>query len=254
MKYKEFLEEILFLVSVPTCVGCGERLDYKEKVYCNRCKPIYNEQKARTCSRCKNSLDSCSCATFYLEKHNVKSLTKLFRYFKEEDNLVANNLIYSLKHDYRADVIDYTACEIIGCLDRCGFLKNTSNTVITNVPRRKSSIRKYGYDHTRLLAKRIAKQLEIEFVCPIVSLAKKEQKRAKSREERLKNVRFDYKKNVADLSGKTVILVDDVVTTGASMGSVAMLLRGLGAKKIVGASLSIAYKDSYIPFEESKNK
>jgi competence protein ComFC len=48
------------------------------------------------------------------------------------------------------------------------------------------------------------------------------------------------------LKGKTVIVVDDVVTTGSSLAACASLIRGMGTRKIIGATLSIAYKDSYI--------
>ena len=37
--------------------------------------------------------------------------------------------------------------------------------------------------------------------------------------------------------------MDDIVTSGASMGHAAMLIRGLGAKTIVGVVLGIAYSD-----------
>jgi len=45
------------------------------------------------------------------------------------------------------------------------------------------------------------------------------------------------------LSGKKVMLIDDIVTTGTSMGSAATLLRGLGAKGIIGVCIAIAYRD-----------
>ena len=68
-------------------------------------------------------------------------------------------------------------------------------------------------------------------------------------EQRLKNAKFDYRRRIPDIKGKNVLLVDDIVTTGASMGNSAMLLHGLGAKRIVGVCLSIAYRDKYTPFK-----
>ena len=105
---------------------------------------------------------------------------------------------------------------------------------------------KYGIDHAELLAKSLAKKLSAQYYQPIISKSKKAQKKT-SGEERLKNAQFKLKVRAKSLSGKTVIIVDDIVTTGSSMGACAMLLRGLGAKKIIGATISIAYKDMYIP-------
>ena len=70
-------------------------------------------------------------------------------------------------------------------------------------------------------------------------------------EQRIKNAEFDYLKKHPSVRGKRVILFDDIVTTGASMGASAMLIKGLGAKEIVGACIAIAFRDKYKPFEKS---
>ena len=46
-----------------------------------------------------------------------------------------------------------------------------------------------------------------------------------------------------------MIIVDDIITTGASMGMAAVLLKAVGAGRIVAAAVSIAYKDPYIKFD-----
>ena len=121
-------------------------------------------------------------------------------------------------------------------------INDFENVVITNVPRRKPSILKYGYDHAAVIARLVAKHTGAEYASLLISKAEKVQKRLQ-REERIKNASFAYKKKLPDLKGKTVIVVDDIVTTGASMGACAALIRGLGPKTIIGAAISIAYKD-----------
>ena len=70
-------------------------------------------------------------------------------------------------------------------------------------------------------------------------------------EERIRNALFDYRKGIPDIKGKRVLLVDDIVTTGASLGNSATLIKGLGVKSIVGVCIGVTYKDKHIPFQKN---
>lgn len=212
---------------------------------CPECLNEYNNIKVRTCSVCFKDLNLCTCANHYLKAHYIKSLVKVFRY-AQRDDLPSNKLIYSLKRDNRKDVLDFLTNELETSI-RASY-KNVQSFVFTNVPRRRNSVIKYGIDHAALLSKSLAKRFSATYYQPIISQSKSQQKKT-SGEERIKNATFKLKRNAENLTGKTVIVLDDVVTTGASMGACAMLLRGLGAKKIIGASIAIAFKDEYTPFE-----
>ena len=59
----------------------------------------------------------------------------------------------------------------------------------------------------------------------------------------MKNADFVLRKSAEGLKGK-VLIVDDVVTTGASMGTAAALIRSLGIKDIRGLTLAISYPDT----------
>ena len=121
-----------------------------------------------------------------------------------------------------------------------------SSFIFTNVPRRKSAVRKYGYDHARELSRRLAKQFGSEHRDLLTSRVKRAQKKLFGR-ERISNINFDYKGKY-DLGKRNVIIVDDLVTTGASMGAAAMLLKMSGAKRVYGACFAIAYKDNSVQF------
>ncbi len=245
MSIKTFFDKLLFLISVPKCVGCGKRLLYTEKALCSECKEEYYENKRRDCSICGKLLSECTCTNDYLNKHYVKQLVKVFRYRQNED-IPSNKLIFSLKKDNRNDVLEFLTCEL------CEAIKVSVDTpsecIFTNVPRRRKEIAKYGIDHAELLAKSVAKRFSAEYYQPIISKSKKPQKMAEGI-ERLKNADFRLKRSARNLNGKRIIIIDDVVTTGASVSACAMLYRALGTKNITGAALSIAYKDSFVPFE-----
>lgn len=246
MKFKEFINKILFYVSVPKCVGCKTRLSVNDSALCPECMKEYNNIKLRNCSICSKPLCECSCSNEYLKAHYVKKLIKVFRYVHREP-LPSNNLIYSLKRDNRRDVLDFLTKELCDSINNS--IDNPKELIFTNVPRRKESIRKYGIDHAELLAKSVAKCFSATYYQPLYSNSRYEQKHMSSI-DRIKNADFKIKKNAKDLKGKTVVLVDDIVTTGASMGACAMLLRALKTKKTVGAVIAVAYKDDYIPFDK----
>ena len=178
----------------------------------------------------------------YLEAHYIKVLIKVFRYQNRDDNIAANSLIYSLKKDNRSDVLRFCTDELLSAFSESHI--DVSSCVIVNVPRRKSQIVRYGIDHARLLAENIAKCSGATYMNLLRSNVKIAQKEVygKARET---NIDFDIVRDV-DLKGKTVIVVDDIVTTGSSMGAAAMLIRGLGAKRIIGATIAIAYKENDI--------
>ena len=243
---KSLFRKILFYISVPTCTACGDRLDLHDGALCKRCLPEYRELKKRDCSVCAKPISRCACSNQFLENHYVKRLVKVFRYLKHKESAVSNNLIFSLKKDNREDVLSFLSSELEASVR--ASIPNISEFIITNVPRRKRAIVKFGIDHSALLAKRLAKGLGCEYKKLLKSKSKRPQKTLHGR-ERIKNVEFDIKD--ISLKGKRILVVDDIVTTGASMGSAAALLHAVGAKETVGAALAVAYKDKYTPFEYS---
>ena len=248
MNFKEFIRKTMFYLTVPKCVGCGERLYVNEMALCSSCMKSHLVLKARDCSRCFKTYDQCSCTNKHLRNHNIKRMVKIFRYIQEEEVTPSNSLIYTLKRSNRRDVVDFLSDELVRSIKFS--LPDFQEFMITNVPRRPSAIKKYGYDHAAILAKAIAKKLGIEYRSMLKSKTKKAQKKL-SYTERHENARTLAKKSF-DLKGKRIIILDDVVTTGSSLSSAADVLKSLGAKELVGASVSVAYKDEYTPFPKSE--
>lgn len=242
-----FLDKLLFCISVPKCVSCNERLELQDLGLCRICAKDYFEHKLRNCSHCSKILSECTCVNDYLKSHSVRRLVKVCRYVNREDSerrFPSNMLIYSLKRDNRADVLSFLSEELAAAIKNSIKYDKTS-FIITSVPRRRAAINRYGIDHAKLLAKAVAKKLDLPYAEFLKSTARSAQKKMRE-QERIKNATFDYRKSDISIEGKRVILIDDIVTTGASMGSCALLLRAIGAKEIIGAAISIAYKDKTV--------
>lgn len=247
MKLASLRDSLLFYIGVPRCVGCGEFLTRQDTVFCPACRMIYDNAKMRNCSRCAKVLSRCTCPNDYLDSHYVHSLIKVTRYLHGQD-LPQNKLIYSLKQQNRRDVSDFMARELATAIRES--IPRAEEFLVTFVPRRRSSVVKYGFDHAKKLARKVAALIGAECKTTLRSTAKHAQKSMSGRRERVLNAAMECTGS-SDLEGKPILLVDDIVTTGASMANAAALLRGNGARKIVGAAFAIAYLDPYIPFEKS---
>ena len=116
--------------------------------------------------------------------------------------------------------------------------------LVTWVPVSKKRRRKRGYDQAELLARRVG---ELSGLPAVPTLEKIRHTVAQSRIEddsaRLANVQRAYRLLPGvDLPGQTVVLVDDVVTTGATLSQCAALLRQAGAARVVALTLARSRK------------
>ncbi len=246
MSFKDFINDIMFYISAPKCVSCKRRLAINEHALCKDCLKEYQNIKLQNCSICSKTLDKCSCTNKYLDKHYIHKIIKVYRYIHRSP-MPSNDLIYSLKRDNRRDILKFITNEIYDAICNTFDPAELKDYIFTNVPRRKKSKKKYGIDHSALLAKSIAKRFSAVYYQPIYSKSRKAQKKTEGK-ERIDNARFKMKRSARSLKDKKVIILDDVITTGASMGACAILIHRLGAKSIIGVSISIAYKDRYEPF------
>ncbi len=239
----ESIKSLLFKLSVPKCVACRKKLLPEDLALCKSCLGKYKEARTRSCSVCSRVLSECTCPNYYLKTHFVKGLSKLVRYNTGQNGDVTLRLIFKMKNKRRWDVLDFVSGEMAEAINNA-FPTLPLDTIVTNVPNRKSAIRERGFDHAGVLSEAVAKKLGLEYMPLLVSMASIAQK-SLTQQERQANARFDLI-GEPDIKGRTVLIIDDVVTSGASMGNSAAVLRILRPKCIYGAAVAIAYKDEKI--------
>ena len=164
MDIKEIYKRLIYYVAVPKCACCYEILDFNERALCSECIEKYNNVKLGNCSVCAKTYDKCICSNEYLEKHMVKRLVKVFRYKQplvETEKIPSNELIYVLKRVKRRDIIDFLSDELVKSIEE--NIKY-SDFAVTNVPRKRSRAVKYGLDHSKELAKAVAKKLDLDYL------------------------------------------------------------------------------------------
>jgi ComF family protein len=105
--------------------------------------------------------------------------------------------------------------------------------MITSVPLRNGRLVERGFNQSRVLACEISKEFGIPF-SEILSKSKNTRHQNElSREERLVNLEGSFKANPGNaLRGAKVLLIDDVMTTGATLNECSKVLLHSGAKVV----------------------
>jgi len=112
--------------------------------------------------------------------------------------------------------------------------------VIVPVPLHPRRSRERGYNQSTLLAKELGKLTNLPVIedCLIRVKQAKPQVKAANAEERRKNVANAFACQDEKVSGKQVILIDDVCTSGATLESCAAALKSKGATSVWGLTLA----------------
>jgi ComF family protein len=124
------------------------------------------------------------------------------------------------------------------------FLKNwlndTKGMIMIPVPLHKKKLRQRGFNQSVLLVKSISRLLNLETdYFTLTRIRYTETQTGLTLEERRKNVKGAFEvNNRNNLTGKTVILVDDVATTGNTMDECARVLKKAGCERVFGLVLA----------------
>lgn len=224
------LSKLLF---PPKCAVCGEIIE--GGALCSECLEKYSREVKEKCSVCCHIASNCTC-------NSVSGFICLafYRGYYSGEERVTEKLIYKLKRKRSIPLADFFAVDmataILKHLARIG--ENKENCVITYIPRSTKSLSKYGFDQGELLSKRVSRFTGIEYEKMFIRYGGSEQKKMTSA-ERFENAAdtIDISEH-ADVQGRHVIIIDDVLTTGATMSRGTELLYSAGAEKVTKAVIA----------------
>jgi len=112
--------------------------------------------------------------------------------------------------------------------------------VLVCVPLHPRRLRERGYNQSSLLARELGKRINLPLIenCLVRVKQTQPQVRAVNVEERRRNVADAFVCCDERVSGKQVILIDDVCTSGATLESCAVALKSKGATSVWGLTLA----------------
>ena len=241
-KLKKLIEKPLNLLFPVKCVCCKKLSKNAdgEDILCKECREILNIEAARDCVICKSPPHLCVCKKIeYID--NI-----IFEYFYFGDKLKQS--VYSVKKANLYYINEFFAKGMYNSIKICDRININEIDIITNAPRKKDSIKLYGYNQTEVLAKMIARYAKITYM-PILEaseLYKIEQKSLDSA-HRVINVKnkFTLVKNIRKkrdiIKDKNILIIDDIVTTGSTLSECARVIKNIGAKKVYALCAASVY-------------
>ena len=230
------LNHILRLIFPERCLLCDELLPFgKEEVFlCKDClKSETLLEHCTTCSLCGAPSKDELCASCLTHRHFFDKAVSCFAY-KEQ----ARSRILQFKFGNRRDLYRGFAHQLSERIRP--FSQKEPFDIVTYVPMTKAAKRERGYNQTELLADSISQALEISFSGSLLIKKKETPKQSTlSYSERWQNVSraFILAKGIS-LRGKRVLLIDDVLTTGATADALSRLLKSAGANYVFVATIA----------------
>jgi len=211
------------------CASCLEYLNNYENIICLKCNhqlPLANsiEENINSLELAEGKIVLSSFLFKYNKKGNIKNLIHEFKYHKhiELGKLFAQWQKTSLFKIINVKKVDY----------------------VVSVPMHKKKKRKRGYNQVDAYAQEIAKIIEAEFIEDLlVKIVNTKTQSKQNKKERLLNIKDSFKINPysVNLNGKHLLIVDDLVTTGATLLSIYNLINTTYHCKISVAAVAITH-------------
>ncbi len=201
-------------------------------------KELFFPRKCFFCSR-YGDLICADCATLldispvHRPDRGKKYLADIYSACNYE-NRRAQKIIHALKYDpFVRELARPMAQVIAGHFALCG---QNPGGLVAAVPLAEKRFRERGFNQAQALAEELAKIWQIPIAARCLQKTRETRRQAElSQSERRNNLRGAFVcPNAASIKNKNIFLVDDVVTTGATMEECAKILWRGGAAKVTG--------------------
>ena len=231
MKPISFWHRVLDLISPRLCVVCGQRLTVSEETICSKC----NFHLPRTGFQ-QDPYEN-EMAKLFWHQIPIERATALFYY---EAHSETANILYELKYKSHPEIGEVMGRLVAKELQPSAFFDGIDG--IVPIPLAKKRQRQRGYNQSLEIARGISEITNLPIYNKVVRRNVFEGSQTnKGRWERNENVEkvFEMTDETA-IHGKHLLIIDDVVTTGATVIACAKELCKAGNVKISVLSLGFA--------------
>ena len=210
-----FLTDLFDLISPRSCPICGERLTASESAICGICHlrmPLTNFAN--------NPYDNPMARLFW-GQFPIQKAAAYFYYLPQSDT---SRLIYDMKYHHQPDLCENMGCLVAKEVDRHHFFEDINAIVPMPVTRQRQ--RQRGYNQSMEIARGISDAVSLPIFHKVIKRIHFDTSQTKMKGwERLENVENVFQLTAPEtVKNKHLLLVDDIVTTGATVRACAQEL------------------------------
>ncbi|MDE5985444.1 MAG: ComF family protein [Eubacterium sp.] len=230
---KRALSKILKVLFPNRCSICGEVIELDTQL-CDNCTELPVIEPP-LCEFCGSSKEACNCKK---RKNEFKQIAAPYYY--------TDSIVIAI-HRFKNSDMPFLAKRLGEDVAKCviGNYGNIDFDMITFVPLRHFRECKRGYNQSELLADIVSDKINVEVFNLLVKVRYTGVQHHKKAAQRAADVFGSY--DVIDeyknqLDGKTILLIDDVKTTGSTLNECAKMLKIYGANSVYCAAVAVTKK------------
>ena len=222
----QYLQNFSELLYPKLCGGCGNHLYENEEVVCVYCRaslPLSGE-----CDFENNASEK-----LFWGKVSITAAAS-FLFFQKKSS--TQHLLHQLKYQQKENIGEWLGEQFAYSLQSKG--RFAAVEIIIPIPLHPSRIKFRGYNQCDAIARGMASVLLIPIVNGVLTRSVATQSQTKkNRFQRFENMNSVFSVAQASaIKGKNILILDDVLTTGATLVSAAQVLQQAGSNKLfVGA-------------------
>ncbi|MDX1629840.1 MAG: ComF family protein [Fulvivirga sp.] len=222
------LSDFISLFFPHYCTACKQALAKGEKLICLSC--FYQIPKTDS----HLSGDNYIATKFY----GKIQLSHVFAFFKFERKGRVQKILHQLKYGGKPELGEMLGQQYGEVLVSQQY--EQAFDVVTAVPLHKSKQRRRGYNQSEAFGRGLAQSMGLPYMSMIKRIKNSATQTRRSRLNRWENVSQVFEPTSPKIAGQRILLVDDVITTGATLESCGLVLQQAGAKSVGIAAIAAA--------------